>query len=99
MKYAELITQSKEEQDKALAPARAEEQKAALGLAISNQQLSLKGRQNRVAELSGKYPLDIDAIISANDDLDLETRRLRQLATLSDSLFDTSVVASLTASA
>lgn len=87
MKYVELILQSKEEAGKALAPARAEEQKAQLGIAIATLNVSIKGKENSLSALKGEYPLNVEAIIDAGDELALEDRRLKQLQALSSELF------------
>ncbi len=86
-KYAKLIVQSKEEAANALAPARSEEQKAQLGIAVATLNVSIKGKENELEALKGQYPLDIDAIIDAGDELALEQRRLQQLQALSTELF------------
>lgn len=87
MKYATLILQTKEEADKALAPARAEEQKAQLGIAVAKLNVSIKGKENSLEQLKGQYPLPIDEIVEAGDELALEQRRLSQLQSLSSDLF------------
>lgn len=87
MKYADLILRSKEDNDKALAPARAEEQKAQLGIAIATLNVSIKGKENALEELKAQYPLDVDSILEAGDELALEQRRLTQLQALSTELF------------
>ena len=86
-KYVEAIVASKEEKNNALAPARADEQKGRLGLEIATLKVQIAGENNRIAELAGQYPLNVDAIVEAQDELDLDTRRLTQLQTLSDALF------------
>lgn len=86
-KYADLIVQSKEDADKALAPARADEQKAQLGISIAKLNVGIKGKQNALEALKAQYPLPIDAIVDAGDELALEQRRLQQLSELTDELF------------
>lgn len=87
MKYVEKILQSKEEAGKSLAPARAAEQSAKLGIAVASLDLEVKTQENAVEALTNVYPLDIDSIIEAQDELDLSTRRLNQLKGLQVSLF------------
>jgi hypothetical protein len=86
-KYVEAIVASKEEKNASLAPARAAEQKGRLGLEIATLKVNIAGQENRVAELASQYPLNIDEIVNAQDELDLDTRRLNQLQGLSDQLF------------
>lgn len=87
MKYVEKILLSKEDADKSLAPARANEQAAKLGIAVATLDLDVKTQQNAVEALTNVYPLDIDAIVDAQDELDLSARRLSQLKDLQTSLF------------
>jgi hypothetical protein len=86
-KYVDAIVASKEETAKALAPARASEQQAALGLEIAQLKLEIQGAENVVSELKGSYPLDLDTILSAGDELALKSRRLSQLVALDVELF------------
>jgi hypothetical protein len=86
-KYVAAIVASKEEKNASLAPARAGEQKGRLGLEIATLKVNIAGQENRVAELAGQYPLDIDAIVAAQDELDLDNRRLTQLQALDGQLF------------
>lgn len=87
MKYATLITRTKEEGDKALAAPRAAEQKARLGLEIGTLQLSIQSATNEVEELKSSYPVDFDAILEAQDELSLDKRRLEELKALDVELF------------
>lgn len=87
MKYVDKILQSKEESDKSLAPARANEQAAKLGIAVATLDLEVKTQENAVAALTNVYPLDIDAIVDSQDELDLSKRRLAQLKSLHEELF------------
>jgi hypothetical protein len=86
-KYVELIVRTKEEANNALAAPRAAEQNAALGLAIGKLQLEISGQQNSLADLKGKYPLPVDEIVGAGDELALNQRRLSQLQQLQSELF------------
>ena len=86
-KYATLITQEKKEKDAALAPARAKEMEAKLGLEIAQRELDLQAATNRVEALKGNYPLDTFSLIDALDELSLATRQVQQLRDVSKELF------------
>lgn len=86
-KYADALVASKEENEKSLAPARAKEQAARVGIAVATLEVEVQGQQNELTELAGQYPLDIDAIVNAQDEIALNQRRLAQLKALSDELF------------
>lgn len=87
MKYTDLIQQSKEDAEKALAPAKADEQKAALGLEIGKLELEVKKARTSLDSKKGEYPLPVDEILEAGDSLALDERRLNQLKLLSSELF------------
>jgi hypothetical protein len=87
MKYAEMIVKSKEEKDNTLAPARAEQEKARLGIARAELGLQVKTAKNALESLKGQFPLPVDEIIEAGDSLALDERRLAQLDALSSELF------------
>lgn len=87
MKYAELITKTKEQKDNALAGPRAAEQKAKLGLEIGQLDLEIQTKRNNVESLKGTYPVDFGAIVKAGDELALAERRLGQLKALDTELF------------
>jgi hypothetical protein len=86
-KYVDAIVASKEENDKALAPARAAEQQAKLGLEAKQLEISVMEAKNELDELGAEYPLNFEAIIEAQDALALSERRLTQLKDLSVALF------------
>lgn len=86
-KYADLLKQSDKEKEDNLAPARAEEQKGSLGLEIAKLRLSVKGKENTLASAKAEYPLPVNEIVEAGDELALEQRRLAQLEALSAELF------------
>lgn len=87
MKYAELIVKSKEEKDTALALPRAKEQAAAIGIKVAQLDLEVQTAENELAGLKASYPLDLDAVIEAQDQIALQARRLEQLKSLSSELF------------
>lgn len=86
-KYVDLLKQGEKEKNDNLAPARAAEQKGALGLKIAKLELEIQGKRNRVSTLSSGYPLDVDSIVEALDEVALDERLLAQLKALSDELF------------
>lgn len=86
-KYAEGLTKTKAENDAALAPARAGEQQAALALAISKKQVTVRGYENELATLESAYPLDLSEIVEANNALEWINREIAQLQSLSTKLF------------
>jgi len=86
-KYVDALTATKEESTKALAPARAAEQQAHIGLTVKQLEINIMSAQNDLAAMCGQYPLPVDAIVEAQDELDLSTRRLTQLTQLSKELF------------
>jgi hypothetical protein len=86
-KYVERILQTKEESDKALAPARAEQEKAKLGIAIAELSLQVKTAENTLEAMKNQFPLPVDGIIDAQDNLDFDRRRLSQLKEISVELF------------
>lgn len=86
-KYADALVASKEENEKSLAPARAKQQEAAVGIKIAELDLDVQTADNELSTLVTKFPLDIDAIVDAQDSLDLQKRRLEQLKALSAQLF------------
>lgn len=87
MKYAGLITQSKEKADEALAPAKADEQNAALGLEIGKLDLKVKTAQNALEVKKSQYPLPFKEILDASDELALDVRRLGEMKALRTELF------------
>ena len=86
-KYAESLVNTKEQNDAALAPARADEQKAALGLAISKKELVVKGFENNLAALKRAYPLNVSAILEATNELEWVGREIVQLKNVAAELF------------
>ncbi len=86
-KYAELLKASKQDQENALAPARATQVAAEVGLAIAQLDVQLKTLSNELDELKGGYPLDLDAIRDKLDEVAIVTREQEQLKALSVELF------------
>jgi len=86
-KYAESLTASKEDTAKAMAPARADEQKAKLGLEITTQKLQLQTLKNQVEALKRVYPLDPSSIRHSIDEAEWVARSISQLEAVSAELF------------
>jgi hypothetical protein len=86
-KYTDLLTRSKEDQEKALAPARAQEQQAQLLLQRTKLSLEIKTQEASIGSLKGRYPLPVMEILDAADSLDLAQRQLKQLDDLNAELF------------
>ena len=62
-KYAEALIASKEDNEKALAPARAEEQKALLGLTAKQLEIQVMGAKNDFPPRGGTlYVFSIDGV-------------------------------------
>jgi hypothetical protein len=86
-KYVDALKQGEKEKADNLAPARAAQQQGELGLRIASLRLEIQSQENAIAELSGKFPLPVDALLDAGDELDLAKRQLVQLEELSAQLF------------
>lgn len=85
--YASALKQSEKEKDDNLAGPRAAEQKGKLGLKIATLDLEVQAMGNSIATISGKYPLDVDALTAALDEQALAERSLNQLKEISEQLF------------
>ena len=86
-KYEGLLKQGEKEKNDNLAPARAQEQKGVLGLRIAQLDLQIQSKKNAVETAKGSYPLDVDTLVSALDELALDERLLTQLKATSVELF------------
>lgn len=85
--YIEAIQQSEEEEQKTLAPARAEEAKAQLGMEQAKLSIKIQKAKNVIAQVAGRHPLDVQSILDAQDELDLLERQAIQLSKLGEELF------------
>lgn len=87
LKYAQLLALSKEQKDEAARQLDVEEANQDLSSAILNQKRSIAGAERRVREIKGKFPLDIDGIIDAQQDLRDLQAGLKDLEGLQSELF------------
>lgn len=69
LKYAQLLAQSKDQKDEAERQLNVEEAQQDLDSAILNQKRSISGATRRLAEIKGRFPLDIDGIADAKQEL------------------------------
>lgn len=86
-KYVEALVASKEDTAKSLATARAAEQRANLGLTREKLKLSIMSAENKLNEMAGEYPLPANEILTLQDDIALDKRRLEQMDKLDQELF------------
>lgn len=85
--YVEAIMGSKEDKQKALAPAHAAQTEAQLGLAITELELEIGEINLEVQSNASGYPLDIDELRYSLDRKELADRRLEQLKEIRAQLF------------
>jgi hypothetical protein len=85
--YETAIKLSPEEQEASMAPARAAEAEAQLGLKLAKLSIEKKSLENRVTEAGGTYPINFDRIVEYTDDLALLERQEVQLKAIGAQLF------------
>ena len=85
--YVSSLTASKESKEAGLAPSRAAEASAALGLEIAQLDTQLLKAQNGLTELTQAFPLNSGSIVQALDTIGLLERKLSQLNELRTQLF------------
>lgn len=85
--YSEAILQSEQDEATALAPARAEETKAQLGMKNAQVSIAVRKQELAVTEISGRYPLDIQGLCAALDELTLLRFLQQQLTEVTEQLF------------
>lgn len=85
--FVDAIQQTQEDEKKQMAPALANQAKAELGVAVSKLEIEIGKKELAVAKAASVFPLNVDAIVSAQDDLALLNRRLEQLKELNTELF------------
>lgn len=85
--YVAAIVQSDQDEATALAPARADEAKASVNMTLAKLEIDIKRQELSVQVTAGRHPLEIGAVIEANDELDLMNRRKVQLIEVRDQLF------------
>jgi hypothetical protein len=85
--YADAILQTEQDEAKALAPARAEETKAKLSMKLAELSILIKRQELATVEAGGRYPLDIDALVTAQDELVLLSFTHDRLKSIAADLF------------
>lgn len=88
MKYSNVLKMAKEKIQEALAPIRANEMKKKAELEIAKLDGVIAEQEQKIQELASQYPIDFDAICEATDELDLKSRRRKQLNTIIEDLFN-----------
>lgn len=88
--YAEALLATKEDNEKALAPAKAAKTKAELGMRIAQLGIDIQNAELTVAQASSKHPLDISVVTSALDNLAILERQKSQLVAVEAALFPAS---------
>lgn len=84
-KYEALLTMAQELKDKALAPLRAHETKKRLELALGEVDIQIAEASNKCNELTGAYPLDVDAVLENRNQIALlELKRQNILDTIAE---------------
>jgi hypothetical protein len=85
--YIDAIQQSEKDETAQMAPARAAETKAKLGMKAAELSIAILRQENCVAEVSARYPLDIQTLSNALDDLTLLRLSASQLENVTKQLF------------
>lgn len=85
--YVEALANTEKENDAELAPARAEETKAKIGLEVATNNIKMKEVTNRIMTFQRAYPLNTSSLISAVDELALLERRQQQLQDIVTQMF------------
>jgi len=68
-KYIDLLSQTKKESEKELAPLRAAEVKQSLQLEIAKVNIEIAQAEVALNETAGKYPLNISDLVERRNDL------------------------------
>jgi hypothetical protein len=87
MKYKDLIVLSKKDVEASLAPIRTKEMCKRAELELCKLDGSIASLEQRIQDISSQYPIDFDRLITAIDDLDLNTRRKEQFQRIIDEMF------------
>ncbi len=85
--YIETLSSTKETRDKKAAPQKAATQKKRGELKVAELDEKISSLEQKVFDLASKETLDFDAIIEAQDELALATRRKAQFETIILELF------------
>ena len=88
MKYKDILAMAKEKIDEMKAPLRAKEMCKKAELEVCKLESTIADREQKIQELSSKYPVDFDALLDALDDLELTQRRKEQFEKLIGQMFD-----------
>lgn len=85
--YLEAIQATKEDKQKQLAPAHAEQSRAELSVKIAKLGIEIGDLEIEVTNAASAYPLDVDALSENLDQLAWAQRRLDQLQSIQKQLF------------
>jgi len=85
--YAQAILLSEKDETAALAPARAAETQAALGMKRAQLTIEISKKETAVTQASSRYPLDFGSLVILLDDAELLRRSLAQLDAVAAQLF------------
>lgn len=87
MNYADRLNQSKEDKAKSLAAPYALQEAARLNLKIVELGLSKSSYDNKIEELKGTHPLNVDGLVAALDEQAWLDRQIAQLTAIQSELF------------
>lgn len=87
MKYKDILAMAKEKVNEAKAPYRAREMSKKAELEVCKLESRIADREQKIHELSSKYPIDFDKLIDALDELDLTKRRKEQFDIIINEMF------------
>jgi len=85
--FVEAIQQTEQDEKKQMAPALAAQAQAELGVEVSKLKIAIQKNELAVTKAASVHPLNVRAILTAQDDLALLNRQLSQLEDLNDALF------------
>jgi len=85
--YAAAILQSEKDETAQLAPARAAETQAALGMKRAQLTIEISKKETAVTQASARYPLDFNSLVVLLDEAALLRRSLGQLDEVAAQLF------------
>lgn len=85
--YSEAILATKEEKDKLLAPARANETKASIGMKVAQLSIDIQQQEISITQDAARYPLNADNLVEQLDQLAWVERRRAQLEAIEKQLF------------
>jgi len=85
--YEKVLTLAKEKIQEAMAPVRAREMRKKAELETAKIDGKMIEQEAKIQELSSKYPIDFDKLLSAIDELALLDRRKKQFERVTEELF------------